>query len=266
MLPLASHRCASMLAVLSDIHANLPALQACLQHARACGAQRLAFAGDLVGYGGDPHAVVKCIRELTDSAYMAVAVRGNHDQAAGLEVDAHGSSDAEGQSASWTRKQLSAEHRRWLGALPLWRTLEPDLLLVHASAADPAAWTYVDRPQRASISLQAARQLAPRVRGVLCGHVHQPLLFHPGRDGHWLRFDPQPGVALRLPQTRPWVACCGSVGQPRDGDPRATYLLLDPQAHTLCVQRVDYDIAAAMHAILAQGGDPAQAERLLEGR
>ena len=264
MLLRAPHGCASMLAVLSDIHANLPALDACLQHAQAHGARDFAFAGDLVGYGGEPQAVVARIRALVDSG--AVVVQGNHDQAAAADALPDAPKDAEARSAAWTRSRLPADQRAWLGGLPFWRVLEPDLLLVHASAADPTAWTYVDRPQRASASLQAARKLDARVRGVLCGHVHQPRLFHPGRDGHWLSFDPQPGVPLRLPNGRPWVACCGSVGQPRDGDPRAAYLLLDPQHHTLSVQRVAYDIAAAMHALLAQGGDPAQAERLLEGR
>lgn len=255
-----------MLAVLSDIHANLPALEACLQHARALGAQRFAFAGDLVGYGGDPQAVVARIRGLVASAVAAVAVRGNHDQAAAADALPDAPQDAEAHSAAWTRSRLHGDQRAWLETLPLWCALDPDLLLVHASAADPAAWTYVDRPLRARASLQAAVALDARVRGVLCGHVHQPRLFHPGSDGHWLSFDPQPGVALRLPAGRPWVACCGSVGQPRDGDPRAAYLLLDPHARWLSVQRVDYDIAAAMHAILSQDGDPAQADRLLEGR
>lgn len=256
-----------MLAVLSDIHANLPALDACLWHARAHGARQFAVAGDLVGYGGAPHAVVARIRALVDAPDTpALVVQGNHDRAAAQPPGAAPPADAEAQTARWTHPRLDPGQRDWLAQLPLWRMLDPELLLVHASAAAPAQWTYVDRPLRASASLQAAQRLDSRVRGVLCGHVHQPALFHPGRDGHWLRFDPQPGVPVHLPRGRGWVACSGSVGQPRDGDPRACYFLLEPRARTLTLYRVDYDIAAAMHDILANGGDPALAERLLTGR
>lgn len=256
-----------MLAVLSDIHANLPALDACLRHARAQGARQFAVAGDLVGYGGTPHAVVARIRaQAQASDAPALVVQGNHDWAAAQPPGAGAPADGEARTARWTHPRLDPGQRDWLAQLPLWRMLEPDLLLVHASAAEPSQWTYVDRPLRASASLQAAQKLDSRVRGVLCGHVHTPCLFHPGRDGHWLRFEPQPGVPVHLPQSRGWVACSGSVGQPRDGDPRASYLLLNPRAHTLTLFRVDYDIAAAMQHILAEGGDPALAERLLAGR
>lgn len=252
-----------MLAVLSDIHANLPALDACLQHAQAHGATRYAVAGDLVGYGGAPQAVVTRIRAL--GAAVCV-VRGNHDAAACQVPASSPDIDAEARSGRWTHQRLSAEQREWLAQLPLWSALPPDLLLVHASAQTPADWTYVDRPQRARASLQAAQRLDVRIRGVLCGHVHQPALFHPDRNGHWLRFDPRPGIAMQLPIGRCWVACCGSVGQPRDGDPRAAYMLFDPAARRLTLHRIDYDIAAAMHAILTAAGDPDDAERLLEGR
>lgn len=244
------------LALLSDVHANLPALQACLAHARAEGAVTFAFLGDLVGYGGQPGEVLELVMPL--AAAGAAVVRGNHDEAAlapGSRPDT-----AEALSSSWTASVLQERHREFLAGLPL-TAIRDGALLVHASADAPQAWTYVDHPQLAARSLAAAG-----TRQVFCGHVHHQRLFYQGRGRGLLAFAPTPGVGIPLGAHRAWLATVGSVGQPRDGDPRAMYALFDPAQQRLAFHRVPYDHAAAAAAILRAGLPPSFAERLGQGK
>jgi diadenosine tetraphosphatase ApaH/serine/threonine PP2A family protein phosphatase len=248
------------LALLSDIHANLQALDACLHHARSHGAQRFAFLGDLVGYGGDPVAVVERIMLLTEEG--AVVLRGNHDDAAvspPLTPKTLGDS-----TAQWTHHQLSPAHRAWLAALPL--TLhDGDTLLVHASADEPDHWHYVRDAHTASLSLDAA-QAWPGVRYVFGGHVHQQTLYYRGSSGDLMPFAPQHGVAVPVPAHRQWLCTIGSVGQPRDGNPQAMYALFDREHARLTFHRVAYDHAAAAAAIRKAGLQDYFAQRLEHGR
>lgn len=248
------------LALLADLHANLRALDACLVHARAAGATACAFLGDLVGYGPEPREVVARVAELV--AQGAVAVRGNHDEAAQRPPPAQHT--AEDASAAWTHARLDAGQRAFLAALPL-TARAGGLLLVHASADAPAQWRYVDRPALAQRCLDAAQRDA-QVRQVACGHVHEQCLYYLGRDGRAQAFAPRPGVALPLGAHRAWLALPGSVGQPRDGDPRAMYALLDVAQQRIAFHRVPYDHAGAAAAIRAAGLPEAFAQRLERGR
>ena len=133
------------LALLSDIHANLHALQACLAHARAAGAQQFALLGDLVGYGAFPGEVVRWAMQA--AADGAIVLRGNHDAAAAGPPTTGAS--AEHISVAWTRTQLSETERAFLAGCPLTARWQ-DVLLVHASAQDPERWIYLDRPERAA--------------------------------------------------------------------------------------------------------------------
>lgn len=248
------------LALLSDLHANLRALDACLAHARAAGVERFAFLGDLVGYGPEPVAVLERVRALAGTG--AIVLRGNHDEAAAVAPAAQRT--AEDLSSAWTHARLQASQRAWLAGLPLTARLD-DALLVHASAHEPGQWDYVDRPALAQRCLAAA-QAQWGVRRVFCGHVHEQQLYFRGTDGRLQAFAPQPGVAVPLSAHREWLAVVGSVGQPRDGDPRAMYALLDPGASRLAFHRVAYDHAAAAAAIRACGLPEAFARRLERGR
>lgn len=248
------------LALLADIHANPGALRACLDHARQAGATRFAVLGDLVGYGAEPGAVLDAVMALAEAG--AAVLRGNHDAAA----LAPATQDATGESATaaWTRAQLTPSQQAFLAALPLTATVG-DTLLVHASAEAPGQWHYVDDAMRAQRCLDTAA-LDGGPRRVLCGHVHHQRLFYRGRGGGMMAFMPMPGVPIPLAAHRGWVATVGSVGQPRDGDTRAMYALLDAAQSTLAFHRVPYDHGAAAAAIRRAGLPEAFAARLERGR
>jgi len=248
------------LALLSDVHANLRALRACLGHAREHGATRFALLGDLVGYGPEPVEVVEEAMALARDG--AVVLGGNHDAAACTPPQ--GERTAEELSARWTHARLADTHRVFLAALPL-TARAGDALLVHASAHEPARWEYVDRAPLAQRCLDAA-QAQWGARQVFCGHVHEQHLYYRGADGRLADFKPAPGVAVPIAAHRSWLAVVGSAGQPRDGDPRAMYALLDAAHGRLTFHRVPYDFAGTAAAIRAAGLPEAFAQRLEQGR
>jgi diadenosine tetraphosphatase ApaH/serine/threonine PP2A family protein phosphatase len=248
------------LALLSDLHANLRAFDACLAHARAAGATRFAFLGDLVGYGPEPVQLLE--RVMTLAAEGALVLRGNHDEAARQPPAAR--ETAMSLSAAWTHARLGPAHMEFLAALPLTLTVA-DTLLVHASAHEPPSWEYVDRPVMASRCLDAAEDHWG-LRRVFCGHVHEQRLYYRGGDGKLIPFSPAAGVAVPLLAHRSWVALVGSVGQPRDGDPRAMYALLDAAQARLSFHRVPYDHIGAAAAVRAAGLPEPFAQRLERGR
>jgi diadenosine tetraphosphatase ApaH/serine/threonine PP2A family protein phosphatase len=246
------------IALLSDIHANLHALTACLQHAQGQGATQLAFLGDLVGYGGEPGAVVDTIIQLASEG--AWVIRGNHDTLA-VQPPATLSTMDE-VSAQWTHLQLSTAQRHYLQQLPL-TFRDGNLLLVHASADAPERWHYVDQPQRAALSLDAA---GSDVRYVLGGHVHQQTLFYRGTGRHLIDFKPTQDKGVPVSPRRHWLATVGSVGQPRDGRTEAMYTLFDRARQVMTFHRVPYDHLAAAAAIRATSLPDSFAQRLERGQ
>lgn len=248
------------LALLSDIHGNIQALDACLAHARAQRAQRFAFLGDMVGYGADPSAVIERVMLLTEEG--AIVLKGNHDEMAvspPAEVKTMGHS-----TARWTHHQLSTEQLDWLNLLPY--TYHQDtVLLVHASVDGPELWRYVYDERDATASLDAATAW-PGVRYVFGGHVHEQTLYYRGATAGLMKFIPQPGVAVPVPKHRQWLSTVGSVGQPRDGKPAAMYALLDTEKSRLTFHRVPYNHAAAAAAIRRVGLPDFFADRLEKGR
>lgn len=248
------------LALLSDIHANLQALEACLAHAQGQGAQQLALLGDFVGYGADPVAVMQRVMRLAEQG--AWVIRGNHDDMAlhpPAEIKTIGDS-----TAQWTHEQLDAAQQDFLAALPLTIRREA-MLLVHASAEAPERWRYVYDSRGAAMSLDAVRDMA-EVRYVFGGHVHMQTLYYQGSAGGLMKFEPTAGVAVPVPRHRHWLATVGSVGQPRDGNPKAMYALFDSERAQLTFHRVDYDHHAAAAAIRRAGLPEYFAGRLEQGR
>jgi len=236
------------IACIADVHSNLHALEACLAHATEQGADRLAFLGDLVGYGAYPAQVVKRIMALADEG--AMVVQGNHD---GLAVHPPALIKQIGdQGAAWTHAQLSDAQRDWLSKLPMYLRTE-NLLVVHASADKPERWHYVRDALAAQRSLDAASAQWPEVRYVAGGHVHEQSLYYRGVGGSLMPFTPWPGAAIPVPAHRQWLFTAGSAGQPRDGKTGAMYALLDTDKSQLCFHRVPYDNAAAAAAIRAAG-------------
>ncbi len=237
------------IAVLSDIHANLVALDAVLAAIGAVDA--VWHLGDVVGYGPDPDGVVSRL-----AGVGAVGVRGNHDAAAvgGSEIDWF---NPEARAAmEWTREAISTETREWLAALPL-RHVDADFTLVHGSPRDPI-WEYVTTPTIARAGLSAIGT----AHG-LHGHTHVPVVFTEV-DGRMRTLMPRAGNTVALGEGR-MLLNPGSVGQPRDGDPRASYLVLDPDAGTATWGRIAYDIEAVRTAMTAAGLPARLADRLLVG-
>jgi diadenosine tetraphosphatase ApaH/serine/threonine PP2A family protein phosphatase len=224
------------LALFADVHSNLEALQACLEHARAGGADEYAFLGDLVGYGADPEAVVEIVEGYTRDG--AAVVRGNHDEAVVDEEKSVGMNAAAATAAAWTRIQLSPRQRVFLAGLPL-TVRRDDVLFVHGSASAPDQFTYITDPRAAGGSLQAA----DGATYVFCGHVHEPVLYFQSAGARPLPFKPVP----------------------RDGNTAACYAMFDLERRTLTFHRVPYDWSGAARKILAAGLPERLAARLQKG-
>jgi diadenosine tetraphosphatase ApaH/serine/threonine PP2A family protein phosphatase len=245
-----------LLAAFTDIHANRQAFSACLDFARAQGAERMIFLGDYVGYGADPEWTVETVMGLVDSG--AMAVRGNHDNAVTTTTE---SMNAAAQAAiEWTRGRLSATQRRFLAELPL--TLqEEDRLYVHSEASHPARWRYVQD------TLDAARSIvATDAHVTFCGHIHMPALYSMSSAGKMTSFVPTAGVPVQLLGGRRWLAVLGSVGQPRDGDPAASFAMFDTKSREITYCRVPYDVETAAMRIRKHGLPLWLADRLLIGQ
>lgn len=241
------------IAVLSDIHANLPALDAVLADAGAV--DGVWHLGDVVGYGPDPDGVVARLREIG-----AQGVRGNHDAAAcgGSEIDWF--NPAARRAMEWTRAAIAPETAAWLAGLPE-RRVVAGIELVHASHREPI-WEYVTSSDVAEASLA----LLPTPVG-LHGHTHVPVAWveDAGSDGRvqLVRASREPSLELR---GRRALVNPGSVGQPRDGDARAAYAILDPDAGTVRWRRVAYDIETVQAAMRDAGLPASLSARLAVGQ
>jgi diadenosine tetraphosphatase ApaH/serine/threonine PP2A family protein phosphatase len=248
------------LALFSDVHANIHALDACLAHATRNGITQYAFLGDLVGYGGNPTEVLDRVMSMVDKG--ALAVMGNHDQMAikpPEKIERIGDS-----SALWTHQQLSTAHLEFLSKRPFTAQVE-SCFLVHASADTPEKWRYVDDSRSAGQSLDAACQAA-NVQYVFGGHVHQQTLYFKGQGRDLMSFTPVPDVTIPTPKHRRWIATVGSVGQPRDGKPLAMYATFDLAQLKLSFHRVSYNHVAAALAVRQAGLPEYFAQRLEQGR
>jgi len=245
-----------LLALFADIHANRQAFTACLDFARAHGAERIICLGDYVGYGADPEWAVETVMGLVEKG--ALAVRGNHDSAIGTPAE---TMNAQAQAAiEWTRGQLSASQRRFLAELPL--TLrDEDRLYVHSEASSPAKWRYIQSTADAGRSL-----MATTAHVTFCGHIHKPALYSISVTGKMTSFVPTSGVTVQLLQGRRWLTVLGSVGQPRDGDPAASFAMFDTASREITYCRVPYDVDAAAERIRDNGLPNWLADRLLVGR
>jgi len=247
------------LAILSDIHSNLPALEAVLDDVRAAGMDEAWCLGDVVGYGAQPDECAELVRER-----CSLCLVGNHDLAALGELDISTFSPAASAAVRWTREIMSGATTEFL------RGLEPasedrEVAVYHASPRDPV-WEYVLWPDQAA---ECIRVQAQRVSFI--GHSHVALFFALAEAGP--RGDPDDargaqagaGTTLEIGRGR-WLINPGSVGQPRDGDPRAAWLELDTEAWRASFHRVEYDIDRAADAIVATDLPEHLARRLYVGQ
>lgn len=241
--------------VLSDIHGNLEALDAVLGALADERIDRYLCLGDIVGYGADPNACLERVSGLTTDV-----IAGNHDHAAIGRLDIATFNRYAAEAALWTRRQLTPAGRRYLGALPYtWR--KDDLFAVHGSPANPEDWIYLT-------SLWLADEAFDAMPGdtVLCvlGHTHAPGIFE--KQAAEDRSRQVPAAALELAPECRYIVNVGSVGQPRDGDPRAAYCVFDSAEKRVEIKRVDYDIETAQRKIRDAGLPEMLAERLEYGR
>ncbi len=239
------------IAVLSDIHANLVALEAV--RADLPTVDQVWTLGDIVGYGPRPNEVIAVLQALG-----ARSVLGNHDGAAIGAVDPSDFNPDARAAITWTAQVVDENARAYIAALPEVRR-DGELTAVHGSPRDPI-WEYIISPQIARPNFGAFD-----TRFCLFGHTHLPVVYA-ADDGQSVRTTAgTPGSTVALGTGRALINP-GSVGQPRDGDPMAAYLVLDLDAETVDFRRVRYDIAATQRQMLDVGLPPRLAERLAYGR
>jgi len=237
--------------VFSDIHGNLQALEAVLRILENDEKiDRQYCCGDIVGYGGNPN---ECVELIRTRSYPTVA--GNHDHAALGLTDTSYFNEIAKTAIRWTGNVLAPENRRWLESLPM-TFAEDEILIVHASPKEPEMWNYILTLGDARLNFQYFDQQICFV-----GHSHQPFIIE-FADGN-----------LNCP-THPWIDVVeghrylinvGSVGQPRDGNPDASYAIYDRDARRIEIKRAVYDLSGAQEAIKVQGLPMQLADRLNHG-
>ncbi len=242
------------IAIVSDAHSNLAGLRATLRHAEAGGAIDAVWClGDTVGYAAEPSETIAALRE-----WPLTAVAGNHDLAATRMIGVEAFNPVAARAALWTASQLSEAERAFLLDLPL-TLVSGRFTLVHGSLSDPV-WEYLTDEGQATAHF--ALQTTPYS---LVGHSHLPFWVDERADGPPAFHRADDGATVSLGETR-LIINPGSAGQPRDRDPRVSYVLYDEGAATITWHRVDYDIAATQAKIHAAGLPSFLGERLATGR
>ncbi len=239
--------------VFSDVHGNLTALEAVLAHAGPVDGYWCL--GDLVGYGPDPQACVERVRSLPN----LVCLMGNHDAAVVGRLDLTWFNTAARTALLWTREQLSEDALNFLAGNPPQVVLkEYDVTLVHGSLRAPLE-EYLLSPEQARASIERLE-----TTWGCFGHTHIPLAYVREQDGQVARWVPEgDGATCTVPQGSLFNP--GSVGQPRDGDPRAAYAIFEPETQRWTWHRVEYDVHAVQEKILAAGLPRKHALRLAYG-
>ncbi len=237
-------------AVIADIHGNLEALQVVLEDIKSQKCTHYCCVGDVVGYNANPKECLDIIRGMG----MPV-VKGNHDEYCSTNETLEGFNPHAADAVNWTRQQLNEEDKQWLRDFKYVR-LVASFSMVHATLDGPQRWGYVfDK-------LMAAASFTYQNTGVcFFGHTHVPLAFirdSQVRGGTYSKFKVEPG--------KKYFVNVGSVGQPRDGNPKAAYVIYDLDEGSIELRRLDYDIPTAQKKILAAGLPPRLAERLAYGK
>ncbi|MBI5968961.1 MAG: metallophosphoesterase family protein [Deltaproteobacteria bacterium] len=238
-------------AILSDVHGNLEAFQAVVKDLRQEGVERIALLGDLVGYGADPHECISLLRELTE-----LVVAGNHDYGAVGLTDISYFNPVAKAAILWTGRKLSEENKALLRRLLLVRQVE-GITFVHATPNDPDQWNYIFTIPEAEAGFRAlVGELA------FIGHSHSPVVLAKEQGGRVTAFEKK---EVTLQKGIRYIINVGSVGQPRDGNPKAAYGLYDQASRKYLLKRVPYDIHAAQKKIMRAGLPPYLAQRLSVG-
>lgn len=240
--------------VITDIHANMEALEVCLQHAGTQGWDQALVLGDIVGYGPDPNAVIDRVRSLSPLAL----VRGNHDKIAFGLHQAEGFNQSARRAAEWTLNELTAEHQEWLIQLPQGPLqVDEGVEICHGSPSDEDEYIFDE--------LDARRAIDASLRPLcLYGHTHVALVF--SLAGRSLGSTVRPSGVLALEDDVRYMVNPGSVGQPRDSDPRAAYAIVDTNAKAVEFFRVAYPIETTQAKMANAGLPESLIRRLAAGR
>ena len=237
-------------AIIADIHGNLEAFQVVLEDIRAQKADHIVCLGDVVGYNANPKECLQIVREMN-----IPCVKGNHDEYCSSNSALEGFNPHAADAVHWTREQLSEEEKKWLRDLKYSRMVA-NFTMVHATLDAPDRWGYVFDKLAAAASF-------PYQNTQLCffGHTHVPVAFMRDtvvRGGTYSKF--------KLDAAKKYFINVGAVGQPRDNNPKAAYVIYDIDAQTIELRRLDYDIAAAQKKIRDASLPERLAERLAYGR
>ena len=237
-------------AIIADIHGNLDALEVVLDDIRSQNADHIVCLGDVVGYNARPKECLQIVREMN-----IPCVKGNHDEYCSSDDTLDGFNPHAADAVMWTRQQLSDEERQWLRDLKYSRMVA-NFTIVHATLDAPERWGYVFDKLAAAASF-------PYQNTQVCffGHTHVPLAFMRDttvRGGTYSKF--------KIDPAKKYFINVGAVGQPRDNNPKAAYVMYDMDAGTIELRRLDYDITAAQQKILEAGLPERLAERLAYGK
>jgi len=238
-------------AILADIHGNLEAFREVLKDAEKQRVERYVCLGDIVGYNANPKECLDIVREM-----KMFCVKGNHDEYCSGEGELEGFNPQAARAIEWTRERLSKEDREWLRKLR-YKRLVTSFAIVHATLDVPERWGYVFDKLAAAASFTYQN-----TRVCFFGHTHVPVAFvRDGgvvRGGNYSKFHVEPH--------KKYFVNVGSVGQPRDGNPHAAYVVYDAREGSIELRRLPYDIPATQKKILDAGLPPRLAERLAAGR
>ncbi|HEB50653.1 MAG TPA: metallophosphoesterase [Desulfobulbus sp.] len=229
------------LAVFADIHANLAALQAVVADMAERNVHRHCCLGDIVGYGPQPNECIDLVRSLP----RLICIRGNHDAAATWHYSPYSMQKQATAAILWTMDQLRPENAAFLEGLPLLRSMG-NMLFAHANPYNPGAFRYVLEGKYARRSFGATRQPL-----IFVGHTHIPMIITRPNIFRITFLQPRGPVVHRLDLKKRHIINCGSVGQPRDRDPRACYCIWDTREQALEYRRLEYDTAATAAGIRA---------------
>ncbi len=238
------------IAVFSDIHANYHALKAVLAEIDELSVDRFYCCGDIIGYGAFPNECVDLLREKG-----CPIVAGNHDHASLLKTDINYFNEAAKSAVMWTREVLTEENIEFVDSLPMIYE-DGDFTFVHSSPKNPSEWNYILTMGDARINFQFFK-----TRFCFIGHSHQPFIIENENDKLFCPSKPD----IVLSDTKRYLVNVGSVGQPRDRNPSASFVLCDLNENILEIRRVDYDLKSAQEAIIKSGLPKELAERLSLG-
>ena len=237
-------------AIIADIHANLEAFQVVLEDIKAQQCTHYACLGDVVGYNANPKECLDIVREMN-----IPVVKGNHDEYCSTDEPLDGFNPAAAEAVNWTRKQLTEDDRQWLRDLK-YRMMVNNFTIVHATLDAPQRWGYVFDKLAAAASFTYQNTAV-----CFFGHTHVPVAFMRDtmvRGGTYSKFKIEAG--------KKYFVNVGAVGQPRDNNPKAAYVVYDVDEGTIELRRLEYDIPKAQQKILAAGLPERLAERLSYGR